>query len=406
MLAIVLVLGVAIPQALSLIWGQDILPPEDHELLLSKVNVPEDENGYFDLIKLSDIFSEEPKKAQIKIDIPDGINDLKYLESYDWDNAKIEELLERNKEALLIYETAAGKPQFQYNLSADPSEIVYAEPVVALTPWRQISRVSSIKAIYLLKRGKENEAFDEALKSVIIGDNIEKSSNILLITYLVGMSMKKTGLETMRLLASRAKSTEVLNYYQNELKKYPEINNGDPFRHEYIHYKIALTYLGNSENTFENMVLKNSFYYKPNETLKIAADFYQALIDQHNQPCSNKTQVTAEKPIMSWKLYFTENAVGKLLSSLAATALNNVRYKKCENEASINATRTIMAIRRYYLTTGDYPKNLDDLSSDYITELPNDPFNDKPFIMDTNNKTLISAGANNGKPVYSYSTSN
>ena len=394
LIIIAMILVFVIPKIFSLAWGRDIPVPNDRDLLLSVVNIPKNENSYFDLVKLSDILDGETKKSEIKIEIPTSINDMKYLESYDWDNDKIEELLNNNKEALFIYDIASRKPQFQYDFTSDPSNIKFPMPIVSLNPWRQISRISSIKAIYLMKQGNVEEAFSESFKSVIIGHNIESSKNIPLITYLVGIAIKKTGLETMQVLISNMSGpTEILSKYQNELKKYPSSNNGDIFRNEYTNNKKTF-HLLNPEFSqgIEKEVLENNFYYKPNLTLEYFINHYRQFIEISNKPCSDRSIVTAVKPEISWKLYFTENAVGKTLSTLAVVALNNVRDKKCNNEALLNLTDSLFAIKKYRLEKGNYPESLSGLNQYYVSGLPNDPFNGEALLFDKNRMTISSVG--------------
>ena len=240
-LIITIVLGSIIyftPTVLGLVLGADDTKVNDEDLLLPAVNVPKAENAYFDLIRLGGLAGAKP---EIQIEIPDGIDDLKFLDSFDWDINLIAETVNKNETALNIFSEASDKPQFQYDLTADPANIKSMMPVVAVNSWRQISRLSAIKAIYLLRSSAPDNAFAEAIKSVKIGHSIETSKNVPLITFLVGIAMKRTGIETVQALIAHASTTpDILNKYQIELAKYSAPANPDPIKLEYMILKDKL----------------------------------------------------------------------------------------------------------------------------------------------------------------------
>ena len=188
-LLLLFLIFISLPYVLSAFWGNDSPPPNDQDLMLSQVNILMNENSYFDLLKFSSVqnVDGELEKPEIMIEILAGKNDMDYLESINWEIDGTKELLNKNQEALGIYTEAAKKSQFQYDFTKDPAIIGLDMPIVGLNTWRQISRISAIKAIYLMRQHDDQAAFDEAMKSVIIGHNIERSKNVPLITYLVAL---------------------------------------------------------------------------------------------------------------------------------------------------------------------------------------------------------------------------
>jgi len=393
-LFLLVILLFSTPYILSFLWGKDSPPPNDQDIMLQSVNIPKEKNGYFDLIKLSDINGGETKKAEIKIIIPKDINDMEYLESNRWNNNIIENLLASNTEALKIFSDAANKPEFQIDTTANPVNIQPNMPVVALNTWRQISRISAIKAIFLMRQGKDVEAFDEVMKIIKIGSDIEKSKNIYLIAYLVGISIKQTGLDTMRVLIDRSSSSsEILNSYHKKIKEYESVNNIDPFRMEYKLGKMGLENLDISEYDYPINYLYNiKFYFKLNQTLELYANYYRQVIENFEKPCTEKWIINKNEPDMSWKIYITENSIGKMLISLGVVALENLRNKKCNSDLTLNVTDILFALKRYQIEKNGYPDNLADLAPNYINELPVDPYSGKPFIYYKNKKTFYSIG--------------
>jgi hypothetical protein len=84
---------------------RDIPRVDDNDLLLSKVEIPKEENSYYLL-----------KEAVSKIYIPPEkiktIDDIVYKDT--WDKKFVEELLEKNKDVLKIFEKATEYNYFQF----------------------------------------------------------------------------------------------------------------------------------------------------------------------------------------------------------------------------------------------------------------------------------------------------
>ncbi|MEA2088840.1 MAG: hypothetical protein U9O55_03320 [Patescibacteria group bacterium] len=394
---IITILLFSFPYILNIIYGKDAPSPDDSDLVLSAANIPKNDNSYFDLIKLSSILDGQTKKAQIKIDIPSGINDLKFLESNNWDINLIEELLNKNEKALQIFSEAANKTQFQFDITGNPENIQPNMPVVALNSWRQIARINAIKAIYLMRQGEEESAFNEVIKIIKIGHDIEKSKNIHLLGYFVGIAIEQEGLKTMQTLISNTSlPSEILSFYQEQIQKYRPTNNSDQLRVEYLSFKNAINYVQNSglDKDMQNLS-KNNFYFKPNQTLEFVIKHYRQMIDRFEKPCYDASNITGNLPeVLPWKIYFTENAVGKMLASLTMVALDGVRDKKCNIDTLIDSADILFAIKKYRLEKKSYPQSLQSLSPNYIIKLPDDPFSGQPFIVNIKDSTIHSVGAN------------
>jgi len=217
---------ILLPSILNL-FAKDIAPFNDSDILLSKVNVPDNQNAYFDLIKLNnDLVYEPDDKFDVMIEMIAG---------KIWDEQVAEEIVSRNTEAFEYFTEAARKPKFQDPAFADPANITLNTVLTPMNVWRKMSRVSAIRALYLEKQGNDKDAMDEALKSVKIGQKIQESQ-IYLFGYLVAMAMKSIGLETVQriVVSSKLSDTELVDYIQ-ELDDFYENEEGlvDSFKGEY-----------------------------------------------------------------------------------------------------------------------------------------------------------------------------
>ncbi len=336
-----LILISLVPYYLHTFKGEDSLPPNDDDLMLSKIEVPEEENSYFDLIKLSAVLNnEDVVDPLVEINISNEIDIMNHLDSYNWDQTLVEDLLEKYKEVLDVYSDAASKPFFQYDLTANPDDISYNMPMVGMNSWREASRLNSIKAIYLMKEGYYEEAFDEAMKSVEIGYKIKESKNIPTIVYLIGLAIKNTGIETIQVLANNnSVPQEILEKYQNKLQNYYSKNNYDFFKIEYILAKELLKDITESDffEELDKIFVDNNYYFKPNQTLGLFADFYREQTKRFNTSCEEELTEIKSWNMPKYRMYFTENSVGKLLSSFNSYT-SHIHNRKCIVENLLNET--------------------------------------------------------------------
>ena len=196
------------------------------------------------------------------------------------------------------------------------------------------------------------------------------------------------------LIGHSSAGSSVLSKYQNEILKYHSVSNGDTFRGEYMVRKNTISNLTvDALETLDQKLPINNFYFKPNQTLALEAEHFRQQINGYNKSCDESFSITIDKPITLWKIYFTENAIGKLLAKLAQVALENVRDKKCNIDLMVNATDLLFAVKNYYLQNGSYPARLALLAPQYIAVLPFDPYSGKNFILNSDKKIIYSIGS-------------
>ena len=225
-------------------------------------------------------------------------------------------------------------------------------PVTPINSWREISRLSGAKAIWLVKNGQSKEALDEAFKSIIIGNTIENSQS-LLITHLVGIEIKNNGLDILQKVISIIPEDSLdLSVYKSKLENYQAKGNQTPFAAEYLVCKQMWNNFGQDNRTDldlgTKMLIKNNFYFKKNLTISYCFDFYNKLAIEAEKDCSElkkvqepSMQLEVNNPI---KMYFTENIVGKYYTSSVknVVALNNILEKKCATENKLKETILII----------------------------------------------------------------
>lgn len=166
------------------IFSKDIAPIDDSDLQLSKVNISDSENAYFDLIKLEGNVDENVGDKKLSQDIVD--NKI-------WDQEYVDELLKKNKLALTYFDDAAKKLYYQDPVAADPKNYGPTMVLPSMNTYRQIARISAIKAENLSKNGQYQDSLDEVFKIIGVGDKIQKSQGTL-IHFLTGLAVENIGL--------------------------------------------------------------------------------------------------------------------------------------------------------------------------------------------------------------------
>lgn len=352
-LAVVIIILVAIvviiPSLLSIFKGKDIPPVDDSNLQLQTINLPEEENAFYGLNKLYD--TEKHQESISLKNIPKGkqlVSD--YLNSDEWNQEVVTQLLADNEDVLQYFTDAAAKGVFQLPEADRQSKISSDMPVTAMNTWREVSRLSGVKAVWLAKNGQNKEALGEAFKSIIVGSAIENSQG-LLITHLVGIGIKNTGLDVLqKVISIIPKNSLALLEYQSKLENYQEKGNSAPFITEYLVSKQALDNLEQGRNNpfgaVSKILIKNKFYFKKNLTISYYFDFYNKLAIEAGKDCSEVKKVQGltmplEKNNLI-KMYFTENLVGKYYVEIPESALNNVLEKKCATENKLKETISII----------------------------------------------------------------
>ncbi|MDD3085146.1 MAG: hypothetical protein PHU32_04650 [Candidatus ainarchaeum sp.] len=346
---ILVIIVFVIPLFLSIVKGKDISPVDDSNLQLQTVNLSKEENAFYDLNKLYD--TEKHQELISLKNIPKGkqlVSD--YLNSDEWNQEVVTQLLSDNEYVLQYFTDAAAKGVFQLPEADRQSKISSDMPVTPLNTWREASRLSGVKAIWLAKNGQNKEALDEAFKSIIIGNAIENSQS-LLITHLVGIAIKDTGLDVLQKVISIIPQEHLLlAEYKLKLENYRAKGNSTPFITEYLVAKQAWDNIEQGGNNrfgmFSKILMKNKFYYKKNITHSYYFDFYNKLAIEAEKDCSEVKKIQGltmplEKNNLI-KMYFTENLVGKYYVEIPELALNNVLEKKCATENKLKETISII----------------------------------------------------------------
>ncbi len=390
-LQIILSIVFAILGTLLSVFSADIPPPNDGDLRLAEVMVRPEDNAYYSLSHIQMYLYEPPGD-------PDPLEE--HVDGKRWDARFVDNVLYRNEKAITYFNEAAQKAAFQ-----DPDVDHHEEDPSFdfLLSLRTMARVSSLKAARLFSEGRQGEALSEAMKIIDTGHKIQNSRGSLA-HYVIASDMKQVGLARIRQLteATTVSPDELLPYIK-ALEKYKKNENGlkVAFKYQYGYFVWLIDTAANgqlklTENRMVERLTKYGFYFKANKTKSYFADFARVQISNVDVPCGFREgreiqRLTPQSPI---RMFVTENLAGKVLYDMAMPRYaRTIHEERCEEDLSIAATQVLLAVRAYTMTTGQYPGSLDDLVPRYLSEVPQDPFDDKPLRFSAQKKVIYSVGA-------------
>lgn len=394
-IVIIIILVILLPCILNL-FTSDIDPIDDSDLKLQVILIPDEENAYFDLIKIDDVlYQPEGRKKEI----------IDMANNNSWNQELAEDIISNNQKALELFSLAAQKPKFQNPILSNPDNI---KPNIALPPlasWKIMSEYSSIKAIYLLKQGQNEDAIEEALKSIQIAQKIQESQ-LTFIEYLLAMAMRERGLKNIQnIISSVDIGSNILKEHNINMNSFYGNENGfiNIIKGRYGWNAMIINAIETGDVEMLQMMgwkirdkyPKNNYYFRPNKTKKLFMEEAKSIIKNANQYCNDiqlpKNNIELSSSLI--KNYLTENVNGEAMFYINKGSINPLFEKKCNEDSLISATQALIAIKAYQNDYGDLPNSLNQLVPDYMESIPLDYFDGNQLRYSKENRILYSVGA-------------
>ncbi|MEO8637749.1 MAG: hypothetical protein ABI430_02515 [Candidatus Taylorbacteria bacterium] len=408
LILILLVIILFLPSVLSL-FSKDIDPPDVSDIQVKILAINTENNSYFDLIKIDkNIYIPEDKMLI-----------LNYAQGESWNDEVVADLLSKNSEALSYFTDASIRSAYQ-DMTIDPATFSANTILPPMSSWRTASQLSSIKARYLAKQGKTTEAIEEAFKSLAVGHQIQNSQSPL-IEYLVSLALKNLALQTMQSIITDNKlSTAEITKIIPKIDLY--LDNGEGLKNAFKLEGMmgsreldSIAYVSNKtmEEIVNNLTAdgaekdslgiltvgrNKNYYFKVNKTKQIAAEYVRNQVKNVDETCEVSLRPRNEEKLVTdlspTSLYFSENAIGKIMHDTVMLGLNGVFEKRCEENFRLSSTKLLFAIKAYKNDRGELPPVLADLTPIYIDSIPKDPYDGEDVRYDINKKIIYSVGKN------------
>lgn len=409
------------------IVAKDIAPVDDSNLLVLPTNIAEQDNAFNNFYQAMEIFDKNLSSDFIKRD-----DERKRIENIlsgkeEWNPEFITQIIIKNEQALNYFERGVTKSYFQDpvygNFKKQPYITDLTDKVTVFNPlsFIGVAELNLIKAKEFYRQGKQKESIDQVFKVLKMGQMMESAQGNLMAN-LIGRRIKEKGFKILKTIIDDSKNLtkEQLIIYIDEINNFKESKSGliNAFKLEYSSWPAAQKIYDKmfSQRQPESQTISQklfsppssdkiflSYYYQPNKTKKIAVDYWQASIDNANKNyCKDINPMEAvkvknlklETTTDYLKLLFTENAIGKRINDVASVILNSngLIYQRCAEDFSWASAKLLLAIKLYQMDNGKIITSLNELAPNYISEIPNDPFDGQPIRFLPEKRIIYSVG--------------
>ncbi len=393
-----------LPRILTFLYPNDAILVDNSELLLKKIDIPDSDNGFFDLNQITNQMIKVPE-----------IKDAKFLVLYTdfskpvvWDQKLVDQVLNDNKEVFSLFDQASNKSHFQIPSVADPVNIKFDGVVPPMINWRDAGKLQSIKVMDLARKGKYDQALIEAVKINKVGHQIISGQNGL-VGLLVGIAVKDQGSNTiLKILSDGNYKNESLSDAGRDLSDISDNLEGykNALRFEYM---VANSVIDKIKESLEESIKEDypkyyryskfGYYFKINQTKNLFTDFYSVPISTIGSKCNVDSKFLGQvksdiEKYNNWKVVFYENAIGRMISSILLRSVNTVVNKQCQTDLLSDVAIIEIALKAYQNDNKKLPQKLDELVPKYLESIPEDPFDHKPIRYSAEKKILYSVGLN------------
>lgn len=360
-----------------LLW-RDEPPPHDSDLRLKRLDIPDEENAFYHL-NFPAVLVYEPDYEAAGLRLHDMATGEK------WSSEQAKDVLEKNEEILGLADRVVLCEHFvSKKIKYRSTDLTRRHACVIA------GQLLSLRARYLFRFGKEKEAFDEAIKVIRLG-NMAQGSQDGVHAYLVGRRVKVTGTKTfLSMLEETALKPEVLGQYVEELGEYVSDKEAliSTLKSAYANECKIIDALvagehevyGTRSDRKYKIKARPGYFFKPNATKRLYAEFFRFLIDQKASKdyardyFSSTTPYPREIENAKW---FTINKTGKRMVEAMDPAYGKVEYDRFFAQSLYQATQLLVALKCYKMEHGELPDSLNDLVPKYLREVPKDPFDGK-----------------------------
>jgi hypothetical protein len=370
---------------------RDIPPPDDADLRWHpRPPIPDDENAatYFD-------------RAYEKFGLTDDEMDRigKMLRDDTWDDALAQKLLDDPNGAFAELEKGLACKEIRL-----PPCLSYDTLIGYLSHWRRLgSGVMLARCRIHQKAQREEEAFREARNIHRLGymatGHGASPVHILFGVALQSMARK----EVEKMVASTATPWSVWR------KRLAEIKN-DLITRDIAARALQVAYEANrnSADRYSSTMpqlrkrLPDYFYFQKHRTYSLFADLARDLMGNLNRPKTEWTwspeplpsQLIAELPPQEQlRVIARGNIAGRMHVQMICLGVYQYLNIIFAHQARFKILALSIELRAYAADHGDYPETLDQLIPDYLSELPLDPFDNKPLRYSKERKAIYSIGS-------------
>ncbi len=321
-----------------------------------------------------------------------------------WDAALAAKVLERNAEALALWQEGMERPRLQM-----PEVRTLDDKLPHVAEWHELARLVNVAGEARRKTGDVDGALDLSVETMRFGHRIQADTNCLN-TWFIGMAviaMGRTHLMTVAredpLPADRLRALAAAMAHCAP----SAAGLANAYRTEYVVWADAVDRLHSGKITLDGVsagrvpasptqVLWRTvqpLVFKPNRTKRLLAQYLGSMIETAGRPYRdvprydpNALERDATRHMRSG------NIGGRLVAFMLMPTLYRIAEFRFAADLEHAAARLRLAARAYELEKGRPPPSLEALVPDYLDAVPADPFDGKPLRYDPARRLVWSVG--------------
>lgn len=362
-----------------IILGRDVPPPDVSDLVVERMDVPDEDNAYTWLVAATNALVDPDYTIPISALI-DGSTNAPEL---------VAELVTTNAAMYAFLEKAVGCPV------CHPPEITSFDTMLPYLPkWRSMGRLLALKAAEERRAGRLAESAQTTASLLRFADLVQEDAE-LIIQHLVGIAILGIGVTQAGYLAETEGITaEDLEPLLGALSEIGPFHPG-LIRAIKVEYRVISNTLGDLSTADADLDTLAGlpgmprflprgkripgYFFQPNRTRLLFAEVYREMIENAPRDYAhmNMPPIVEERVTRFWML--KPNGVGYILQRMILPALDAMLERKCRAQCMVTATRLVLACKAYEIRNETLPETLEDLVPRYLNTVPTDPYDGEPF---------------------------
>ncbi len=331
------------------------------------------------------------------------------LLGHEWDDAGVEELLEKNVNTFVFFERAIGREGFQVRVKTSHGE------QVVLDRWMMLARLRALKIRALAREGDAVAALDDLIELAGFGTRVRGLDGGRIVHHLIGTSLVRIALTTLESMLIETPLTREqakvliakVEALRIDREGWQRVLAGDyQWRAAVLDESIAARG-GDGSNAsrdpfarevLDSMVslLPHGYTLQRNRTLDRLANHYRAYGDLPGTPCRESDPHRAPGAKLLGgppdPMTFEQNAIGNYWADLTGITFSIHHDTMCVADSFASAIVAMIALRAYETENGTMPEALDALVPDYLDSVPIDYFGGGPLRYSREEHLLYSIG--------------
>ena len=364
----------------AVVWtvSRDTAPPDETEFAAERPDVAPEDNAFTYFLEATNHLVEATNRQWL-IDFRIGKTPA---------SDELRELIAKNAECLALLKRGT-----ECAICLAPPVETIETLVPYVSPWLHMMEILEARSRLARLDGRFAEAADDLAVGMRFGDLVQKNASSL-ITHLVGVAMFGASAESaMELARDPAAPAEALAQLAEKLEMIGPFNGGlvEALKAEHRtafnvvdglgakrDQRTMAAYLGFKTNRWATWFLTTPYSFKPNQTKRDMAAGHRIMIADAGRIYADMERYdVAEKEGGRWA-ELLPNAIGDYLCMLLMPS-DTIVEVRCRTDGILAGAKLVVACHRFERDKGRFPESLAELVPNYLSEVPQDPYDGAPF---------------------------